>query len=317
MKLDLDLKLGSLKTDIKSLKKAARQAIAPELARRVNKIIKSEVFKLNDDHKIYWMNSPIAYISRGKNYLNPKLELLVDEAIDFESKEKLKANLEKRLYEHISSELSNLVNLAKAQFKNNYTRALCYQLFENNGVMKREIVHQMIKNISREDKLNLRKAGVKIGRYHIFLPRMLKPNAVDLRVKLWKLYFPEDKKYVIPKPGLNFLKNETKKNNKFLLICGFENFDKFYIRVDILERLFLKIIENSKNSSFKIDSDMINLIGCSKENFFKLLELMEYKSKKNKNEEFFIYKPKLTKNIKLKKISKNSPFKKLSELRFR
>ena len=211
MKFDLDLKLGSLKTDIKSLKKAARQAIAPELTRRVNKIIKSEVFKLNDDHKIYWMDNPIAYISRGKNYLNPKLELLVDEAIDFESKEKLKANLEKRLYEHISSELSNLVNLSEAQFKNNYTRALCYQLFENNGVMKREIVHQMIKNISREDKLNLRKAGVKIGRYHIFLPRMLKPNAVDLRVKLWKLYFPEDKKYTIPKPGLNFLKNETKK----------------------------------------------------------------------------------------------------------
>ena len=28
---------------------------------------------------------------------------------------------------------------------------------------------------------------------------------------------------------------------------------------------------------FKIDSDMINLIGCSKENFFELLELMHYK----------------------------------------
>ena len=62
---------------------------------------------------------------------------------------------------------------------------------------------------------------------------------------------------------------------------------------------------------------MINLIGCSKENFFKLLELMEYKSKKNIKEEFFIYKPKLTKNKKLEQISKNSPFKKLSELRFR
>ena len=132
-----------------------------------------------------------------------------------------------------------------------------------------------------------------------------------------EIIFSEDKKYTIPKPGLNFLKNETKKNNKFLLICGFENFDKFYIRVDILERLFLKIIENSKNGSFKIDSDMINLIGCSKENFFKLLKLMEYKSKKNIKEEFFVYKPKLTKNKKLITISKHSPFKKLSELRFR
>ena len=42
---------------------------------------------------------------------------------------------------------------------------------------------------------------------------------------------------------------------------------------------------------FKIDSDMINLIGCNKEDFFKLLELMQYKRKKieGSKEEFFIY----------------------------
>ncbi len=322
MKLELDIQSGSLKTDIKSLKKAARQAIAPELMRRTNKIIKGEIFKLNDDHKIYWMDNPIAYISRGKNYLNPKLELLVDEAIDLESKEKLKIYLENKLHELISAELSDLVNLTKARFKNNYVRALCYQLFENNGVIKRETIHQMIKNISKEDRLSLRKAGIKIGRYNNFIPKMLKTIPVDLRVKLWKLYFPEDKKYIIPKSGLNFLTNETKKNNKFLLICGFENFDKFYIRVDILERLFIKIIENSKEGVFKIDSDMINLIGCNKENFFKLLELMEYKSKKaeKKKEQFFVYKPKQIEKERLKnnkKFSKDNPFIKLSALRFR
>ena len=199
MRLDLDLKSGSLKTDIKSLKKAARQAIAPELMRRANQIIKSEDFRLDDNHKIYFMDNPIAYISKGKDYLNPKLELLVDEAIDLSSKEKLKTNLEKKLYKLISSELSDLVNLSKTKFKNNYSRALCYQLFENNGIIKRNAVHQMIKNITKEDRLNLRKIGVKIGRYHIFLPKMLKPSAVELRVKLWKLYFHEDKKYIIPK----------------------------------------------------------------------------------------------------------------------
>ena len=157
------------------------------------------------------MDSPIAYIYKGKDYLNPELELLVDEAIDPESREKLKINLEEKLHTLISSRLANLVNLSKSKFKNNYVRALSYQLFENNGVMKREVVHQMIKNLSKEDRLNLRKTGIKIGRYHIFLPEMLKPSAVNLRVKLWKLYFPEDKEYIIPKSGLNFLKNETKK----------------------------------------------------------------------------------------------------------
>ena len=150
---------------------------------------------------------------------------------------------------------------------------------------------------------------------------MLKPASVYLRIKLWKLYYDEDKKHVIPKSGLNFLKNETKKNNKFLLICGFENFNNFYIRVDILERLFLKILENTKDGAFKIDSDMINLIGCSKENFYKLLDLMEYKHKKTKDdkEDLFVYKPRSLKKGNKKRnnnIDKDSPFEKLSELRF-
>ena len=67
---------------------------------------------------------------------------------------------------------------------------------------------------------------------------------------------------------------------------------------------------------------MINLIGCSKENFFKLLELMNYRSKnkEDKNSEIFVYKPKVMKNKGLnknKKITKDNPFGKLSEIRFR
>jgi len=322
LKLDLDLKSGSLKTDIKSLRKAAKQAISPELMKRVNKIIRNETFGIDDNHKIYWMDNPIAYLTSGRSYLNPRLEIIVDEAMDSETRETLKINLEKKLYSLISSELSDLVNLSKSNLKNNYARALCYQLFENNGVLKREKVHEMIKNIAKEDRLILRKAGIKIGRYHIFLPRMLKPAAVDLRIKLWKLYYNEDKRNIIPKSGLNFLKSDDKKNNKFLLICGFENFDKFYVRVDILERLFLKIIENTKDGSFKVDSDMINLIGCSKENFFKLLDLMQYKPKKNKdgNEDLFVYKPRYLKKYNKKKgvkTNKDNPFEKLTEIRFR
>ena len=321
LKLELDLKADSLKTDIKSLKKAARQAIAPELFRRVHKIIQSEVLSLDDDYKIYWKDHPIAYLKAGKNYLNPKIELMTDEAIDQESKEKLMINLEEKLNKLITNELSDLVRLSEAKFKNNYARALCYQLFENNGVIKRETIETTLKNISKEDRFDLKKVGIKLGRYHIFLPRMLKPNAVNLRIKLWKLYFSNDRKYTIPKSGLNFLKDETKKNKKFLLICGFENFDKFYIRVDILERFFIKIIENTKDKIFKIDSNMINLIGCNKENFLTLLELMHYKSVKNEKDEgeSFTYRPKFIKNYNkiAKKANKNSAFDKLSELRLR
>ena len=43
----------------------------------------------------------------------------------------------------------------KSKFKNNYVRALCYQLFEHNGVIKRETVDQIVKNISKEEYKNI------------------------------------------------------------------------------------------------------------------------------------------------------------------
>ena len=47
----------------------------------------------------------------------------------------------------------------------------------------------------------------------------------------------------------------------------FEKFREFYVRIDILEKLFLKIIENTKNKKFMINAEMMNLLGCSKEIF--------------------------------------------------
>ena len=52
LKLELDLKKGALETDIKSLKKAARQTIGPELERRVQSIIDTGLISLNEDFKI-------------------------------------------------------------------------------------------------------------------------------------------------------------------------------------------------------------------------------------------------------------------------
>ena len=65
-----------------------------------------------------------------------------------------------------------------------------------------------------------------------------------------------------------------------MLLCGFEKFDNLFVRIDILERLFMLIINspNSKeNKEVKIIPEMLSLLGCSKDNFKKLLQKMNYK----------------------------------------
>ena len=54
----------------------------------------------------------------------------------------------------------------------------------------------------------------------------------------------------IPKSGLNFINNKNYEK-KFLLLCGFENFKEFFIRIDILEKLFIKILITLKIESLK------------------------------------------------------------------
>tara|TARA_B100002052_G_scaffold220300_1_gene202249 strand:+ start:3364 stop:5826 length:2463 start_codon:yes stop_codon:yes gene_type:complete len=313
LKLNLEFTSGTLETDIKSLKKAARQGIAEELVNRVRNIISKKEVEIKDDYKIYWKNNPVAKIKKGKNYLFPEIEVISDDAIDLSTKEELLDFLNIWLKNFIAEELNDLINLTKLKNKNNYLRALAFRLYENNGILKRIEVEDIVKKITKEERKQFRNLGIKIGRYHIFLPKMLKPKAVQLRILLWKFYNDISERNEIPKSGLNFLVDNDKKfNNKFLLLCGFEKFKDFYVRVDILEKLFLKIIEKTKSGKFQTDSEMMNLLGCSKENFFVLMALMNYKKEK---EDMFFYKGAKKYNNKSKYVyKKDSPFQKLMSL---
>ena len=318
LKLNLDLKIDSLDTDIKSLKKASRQGVGPELVKRINQIINSNILKLKEDFKIYWGNDPIAYLTPGKNYLEPNLNLIADDILEFENRNRLQIHLEQWLKKFIREKLTDLVNLNNIEKNNNSIRALCYQLFENNGVLKRDLVSEFVKQLSLDNRKILRKNGIKIGRYHIYLHKIIKPEAVTIRLLLWKNYYRKNMNLKPPKFGLNFIIEENSINSNFMLICGFEKFKNFYVRIDILERLFIKIIENTKDKEVKLQSEMINLLGCTKENFLKLLVLMGYKYKERNKEIFFQYKPFRKKVFeKLKKVNKDdNPFNILNNVNF-
>ena len=315
LKLNLEFTKGTLDTDIKSLKKAARQGIANELIKRAKEIIETKKLELNNNFKIYWKNNPVAKIKKGGNYLTPEIDIIADEALDLEIKKDLLSAINSWIKDLISEDLKDLTNLIKLNNKNQYLRALGYQLYENNGVLKRNKVKDIVNSISKEDRKQLRQLGIKIGRYHIFLPKMLKPKAVNLRIALWKFYNNIVNDYKIPKSGLNFLVDDNLNfNSKFLLLCGFEKFKNFYVRVDILEKLFIKIVENTKKNDFQINPDMMNLLGSSKENFYKLLNLMNYRKKNNEKDIFFYMGDKKSKKKTHFISKKDSPFQKLMGL---
>jgi len=321
LKLDLDLKVGALDTDIKSLKKAARQSVGPEFQNRIKQIISGGIIELKDDFKIYWGEFPIARLLPGKDYLKPEFNLIVDDIIDSFDQNKLQIFLEKWINEKINVILKSLIDLKNSKDNRPTIRALSYQLYENNGVVKREEVLDYIKALDQNDRKILRNIGVKFGRFHIYLHKLLKPEAVSLRLILWKNFYQKYFDFKPPTFGLNFLDSKKALNKNFMLICGFEKFDNFFVRIDILERLFIQIINSDpdKKNEILLTPEMLNLLGCSKENFLKLIKKMNYKSYEKEYKLYFKYFPIRNKTLKNNKkiINNNSPFNVLKEINFK
>ena len=321
LKLDLYLKAEALDTDIKSLKKAARQSLSSEFQNRIKQIISTESIELKDDFKIYWREFPIAKLLPGKDYLKPELNLIIDDMIETIEQKKLQIFLEKWINKKIHLILKNLIDLKNSKDNKSTIRALSYQLYENNGVVKREEVLEYIKVLDQKERKILRDIGVKFGRYHIYLDRLLKPEAVSLRLILWKNFYQKHFDFKPPTFGLNFLESKKLLNKNFMLICGFEKFDNFFVRIDILERLFVQIINSNpeKKNEIKLMPEMLNLLGCSKDNFLILIKKMNYKTYQKEKEFYFKYLPMKNKTFKNNKqtLNNNSPFNILKKINFK
>ena len=229
--------------------------------------------------------------------------------------------LQNWINEKINSDLKSLTDLKNINNSNTSIRALAYQLYENNGVIKREQVKDFLKNLAQEERKILRYLGVKFGRYHIFLFKLFKPNAVSLRIALWKNFHQKDFNLKPPTFGLNFLKEKGNYSKDFMLLCGFEKFDNFFVRIDILERLFMKIMNliSEKDKNVRLTSEMLNLLGSNKEDFLKLIKKMNYTSFKKNDETYFRYSPLKNdkKQFSHKILKKENPFNILKNINFK
>ncbi len=318
LRLELDLKIDTLDADVKSLKKAARQNVVPEIIKRITQIIDTGLIELKDDFKIYWNNNHIAKLIPGSDYLNPQIQLVIDEMIEKNEKTRLSSYLQNWINNRIETELKSLIDLKNVKDNNSELRALAYHLYENNGVVKRDEVLNYLNKLDQNERKKLRNLGVKFGRYHVFLFKLFKPSSVSLRILLWKNFNERNFDFIPPTFGLNFLEEKKKLNKNLMLLCGFEKFENLYVRIDILERLFLMIFNTKsedKINEIKLIPEMLNLLGCNKENFVKLIKKMNYKTYEKENNLFFKYIPlkKIIKKSKNKNINDN-PFNILSQL---
>ena len=265
---------------LRQIKPAISNFLELEMRKKSLKILSSEFdkFTLNSDLYIYFNDEKIAELKPGNNPLNPKINIVCDEYLN----SNIKINLEKKFLEWIQDYIKfNLKEILSLKNTNNLSpgaKGIAYRLLEELGLIRRKKIENEIKNLDQKSRQELRKMGVKIGKFSIFFPATVKPKATELLISLWinyseKNYNQNDIELIrknLPRPGVTSCALNQNISHEIYKLLGYLVFGKMVIRADIIERLdkiiYDEIDKDKKDKSFLVNDEMISLLGCSREN---------------------------------------------------
>ena len=127
-------------------------------------------------------------------------------------------------------------------------RGLCYQLRQGLGSVARAEVQPQIGALSSQERKLLVQAGVHFGTYSIYLPRLLKKEALLRRMTLYRCYFgalPITDEQFEHAPHRPSYRIDRAIQESSLLALGFRRLGPLSVRVDVLERVLAEEIEVS------------------------------------------------------------------------
>jgi ATP-dependent RNA helicase SUPV3L1/SUV3 len=288
----------------KALRAAATNALAGEFERRAERLSAAAdvSFVLASDGVIRWLGEPVARISEGDKVLAPLVRLAADDLLAGSAREKVQARLDLWLKTHVEKLLGPLFDLQKAEDLTGMARGIAYQLSEAVGVIDRAQVANDVRALDPPQRAALRKHGVRIGAYHLYLPGLMKPAPRTLAAQLWALKHGGDAALAVAElahlaaSGRTSVRAQAEIAKPLYRAAGFRVCGERAVRVDILERLADLVRPAiayrpgetvgdpppgaADDDGFVVVGPMTSLVGCSGEDFASILKSLGYSASK-------------------------------------
>ncbi|HUH78223.1 MAG TPA: helicase-related protein, partial [Devosia sp.] len=290
--------------DIKGLRAAADQVVAPEIHNRADRLAgaPNEEFVLATDGRLRWKGDIVAELIEGESLYRPRILMLADESLTGTDLERVQDRLSLWLRHHVNTVLEPIMALEAPADLDGDARGIGFQLFEQLGLLPRPQVADAVKNLDQDVRGQMRKLGIKFGAYHIYLPLSLKPAPRELALILFAL-----KNGGIRQPGVTDIPHivlsgrtsfavDPEVDTRLYEVAGFKVAGKRAVRVDILERLAdiirpLIAIDPKRHqgelpagaaegNGFRVTVEMTSLLGCSGEDFASILNSLGYRVKR-------------------------------------
>jgi ATP-dependent RNA helicase SUPV3L1/SUV3 len=146
-------------------------------------------------------------------------------------------------------------------------KGLLWQIYEGLGTVERRLLTAQLHETTENDKPLLAKAGLRVGTETLYLPDMLKPAPIALRVLLWCLHHQTFPNCGPPPEGrVSFPVPDEAKDvaGGFWMAAGYRRLGSRIMRVDMVERVAALVRAAARDGVFEISDDMLSLAGVSR-----------------------------------------------------
>ena len=268
--------------EAKTLRQAAFQALRPEFHLRADRFYNAPDTELDftEQGGLMWGELAVGKLVAGPDALKPQVEAFVDEDAGPEVAEKVKRRLQHFIDRRVATLYEPLLALGRDEALTGLARGFAFRLTEHLGIIPREQVAAEVKDLDQEARGALRKHGVRLGQYTIFLPALLKPAPTRLRLVLWSLAkgfaeFPES-----PPPGLVTIPNIPGVVDGAYAMSGYRPAGTRAIRIDMLERLADILRGQDARAGFEARADMLSITGMTLDQFADLMQGLGYRAER-------------------------------------
>jgi ATP-dependent RNA helicase SUPV3L1/SUV3 len=286
--------------EAKTLRNAAGKALAGEIEARAERFSAAadSSLVLSNDGTIRWQGDPVAKLEAGDKVFEPRFRIVADEQLNGPARDKVETRLAAWLKAHIVRLLGPMMQLEASPDLAGLARGIAFQVAEALGVLERAKVLNDVRSLDQDGRAALRKAGLRFGAYHLYLPALLKPAPRTLATQLWALrHGGLDQRGIdeiahLASSGRTSIPVDPAIAAGLYRAAGFRVCGGRAVRVDILERLADLIrpaiayrpgITPGEPPAGAADGEgfvptvaMTSLVGCSGEDFASILKSLGY-----------------------------------------
>jgi ATP-dependent RNA helicase SUPV3L1/SUV3 len=227
---------GASALEDKALRAAAERVVGPELTRRMGKLAgePDEAFALSPDGTITWRGEAAGRVA-GEHPFQPKASLFAEFGPPH-ARERAVQRLEAFLAAEASRKLRALKKLQAAS-ENGALKGLAWgiawRLIQAGGVLDRAEAAGDIRALSQAERRSLQVLGVRFGAFSLFLPSLLKPEALAFNAA----FAPAPERSWAPAPSAIVPLPHPAPSAQALARRGLRAAGSFAVPVESLERL--------------------------------------------------------------------------------